>query len=47
MAAWLIAVVGGVYLLTAVSLWLQGKPGLAVAFLGYAFANIGLWMEAR
>ena len=47
MAAWLIAVIGVVYLVVAVQLLLQGKIGLGVAFLGYSFSNIGLWMAAR
>lgn len=47
MAAWLIAVIGVVYLVVAVQLLLQGKIGLGIAFLGYSFSNIGLWMAAR
>lgn len=46
MSAWLIAVVGAVYLVTAAGLWLEGKPGLSIAFLGYALGNVGLYMEA-
>ena len=47
MSSALIAIVGVIYLATAVSLWFQGKPGLAIAFLGYALGNVGLYMEAR
>ncbi len=46
MSAWLIATIGVVYLVVAISLWFEGKPGLAVAFLGYALGNVGLFMEA-
>lgn len=47
MAAWLIAVIGVVYLVVGVSLLLEGKQGLGIAFLGYAFSNVGLWMAAK
>jgi hypothetical protein len=45
MGAWLIALVGFIYLATAISLYVEGKTGLAIAFLGYAFANIGLYLD--
>lgn len=47
MAAWLIAVIGVVYLVVGVSLLLEGKQGLGIAFLGYAFSNVGLYLAAR
>ena len=47
MSASLIAVIGVVYLVVAGSLFMEGKTGLAVAFLGYALGNVGLFMEAR
>ena len=47
MSANLIACVGVVYAFIAVNLWLSGKPGLALAFFGYAVSNIGLYFEAR
>ena len=47
MAPWLIAAVGVVYLVTAVALWSDRQVGLAIAFLGYAFANIGLYVVAK
>jgi hypothetical protein len=43
----LIAFTGFIYLFTAISLYLSGKAGLAITFLGYAFANIGLYMAAQ
>jgi len=42
MSAWLIGIVTVIYLGVAISFALEGKPGMAVAFLGYAFANVGL-----
>jgi hypothetical protein len=29
------------YAITSVSFWREGNAGLAVAFAGYAFANLG------
>jgi len=47
MAPWLIALTGGIYLVVAADLALHGKVGLAVAYLGYSFANVGLYFAAR
>ena len=47
MAPWLIALTGGIYLVVAAELALHGKVGLAVAYLGYSFANVGLYLAAR
>ena len=46
MASWLIATIGFVYLLVAFDLFVKGQVGLAIAFLGYALGNVGLYMEA-
>jgi hypothetical protein len=42
----LIAIVGVIYLVIAIQLWLKGNTGLAIAFLGYAFSNYGLYLAA-
>jgi hypothetical protein len=47
MAPWLILAIGAVYLCIAGDLWWQGKLGLAVAFAGYAFSNVGLYLATR
>ena len=47
MSATLIAIVGLVYAFVAMNLNINGKPGLALAFAGYAVSNIGLYLEAR
>jgi len=47
MASWLIATIGGVYLVVAVNLLMTGKTGLGIAFIGYALGNVGLYMEAK
>lgn len=46
MSSYLIAAVGLVYLITAVLLYVEGKVGLSLAFVGYSLANVGLVMEA-
>ena len=47
MQPWLILAVGVVYLYIAIDLICAGKTGLSVAFLGYAFSNVGLWLAAK
>ena len=47
MSSWLIALTGLIYVAVAADLALAGKIGLSIAYLGYAFANVGLWMAAR
>lgn len=47
MSAPLILGVGVVYLVVAVDQWRQGSPGMAIAWFGYAMANVGLAMAAK
>lgn len=47
MATWAIAVCAVLYLVTAVDLYKQGQIGLALAFLFYACANVGLIIAAQ
>jgi len=47
MSAWLIAIIGVVYAVVAADLLYRGNLGLGIAFVGYAFANIGLYLAAR
>ncbi len=47
MSSWLILAIGAVYLVIGADLWWQGKFGLAMAFAGYAFSNIGLYLAAK
>ena len=47
MSGWLIAVIGVVYLVVAVDLYIKGQIGLSIAFLGYSLGNVGLFMEAK
>lgn len=47
MAAWLIALTGVIYAYVAADMAWQGKTGLAIAYAGYAFSNVGLYLAAR
>lgn len=47
MSSTLILCVGFVYLMVAVDQWAKGSPGMAIAWAGYALANVGLAMSAR
>jgi hypothetical protein len=44
MNAWLIAIIGIVYLFVAVQFIMKGQVGLGVSFLGYALGNVGMVM---
>ncbi len=46
MAGWLIALTGLIYAYVAADLAWQGKTGLSIAYVGYAFANVGLYIAA-
>lgn len=45
MSASLIGIVTVIYLGVALSLYLEGKSGMSLCFLGYALANIGMIMS--
>jgi hypothetical protein len=47
MSAPLILIVGVVYLVVALDQFRQGSPGMAIAWFGYALANVGLAMAAK
>lgn len=47
MSSWLIAITGLIYAYVAVEQGVKGNIGLAVAYTGYAFANIGLYLLAK
>jgi hypothetical protein len=47
MSSWLIATIGVVYLFVAADLFLQGKGWLALMFLGYSVAQVGVWGAAK
>lgn len=47
MAAWLIALIGVVYLVVAVDLFFKGQTGLSIAFVGYSLGNVGLYIAAK
>ena len=47
MAAPLIAITGIIYAWVAIDLSMRGRYDLATAYLGYAFANVGLYLVAK
>jgi hypothetical protein len=47
MSSPLILFVGGIYLLVAFDQYAKGSPGMAIAWAGYALANVGLAMAAK
>lgn len=47
MSGLLIALTGLIYAWIAADQFWRGNPGMGIAYLGYAVANIGLFMLAR
>lgn len=47
MSAWLIAITGAIYLYVAVEQGYKGNFGMLITYIGYAFANIGLYILAN
>ena len=47
MSSPLILAVGAVYLFVAIDQARKGSPGMALAWAGYALANVGLAWEAK
>jgi len=47
MSGHLIALTGVIYACVAADRFWRGNPGMCIAYLGYAFANVGLWMLAK
>lgn len=43
----LIILVGIIYAYVAVDQYMNGNTGMSIAYAGYAFSNIGLWMLAK
>ncbi len=46
MSGWLIALTGVIYAYVAVEQGYKGNGGMAIAYAGYAFSNIGLFLLA-
>lgn len=46
MSAWLIAFTGIIYAYVAIEQGMKGNVGMFIAYIGYAFSNIGLFMLA-
>lgn len=46
MSSWLIILTGGIYAYVAFEQGIKGNMGMAIAYAGYAFSNIGLFLLA-
>lgn len=46
MSAWLILLTGLIYAYVAAEQGMKGNTGMLIAYAGYAFSNIGLYMLA-
>lgn len=46
MSAWLILFTGLVYAYVSIEQGIKGNTGMTIAYAGYAFSNIGLYMLA-
>ncbi len=47
MSGWLIAITGGIYLYVALEQhFVHNNTGMLITYIGYAFANVGLYMLA-
>lgn len=44
MSGWLIGLTGLIYTYVFVDQFLRGNSAMGIAYLGYAFSNIGLYM---
>jgi hypothetical protein len=45
MSIMLLASVAGAYIYVAIDYWLDGRAGIALAFIAYAIANIGFMLD--
>lgn len=43
----LIALTGVIYLYVALDQFWRGNPAMGIAYLGYSFSNVGLYLLAR
>tara|TARA_B100000902_G_C26614077_1_gene576557 strand:+ start:166 stop:312 length:147 start_codon:yes stop_codon:yes gene_type:complete len=46
MGGWLIALTGLIYLYVSLEQLYKGNLGMCIAYFGYAFSNIGLYLLA-
>lgn len=47
MSGWLILLTGAIYAFVAIDQGIKGNTGMLIAYAGYAFSNIGLYMLAK
>lgn len=47
MSSWLILFTGAIYAFVSIDQGMKGNNGMMIAYAGYAFSNIGLYMLAN
>ena len=47
MNAWLLALIGGVYLWVAGGYFFEGRIGMGLTFVAYAVANVGFIVDLK
>lgn len=47
MSGWMIIGTGLVYTYVAIEQWVKDNPAMSLAYAGYAFSNIGLYMALK
>jgi hypothetical protein len=47
MSGWLIALTGLIYAYVAAEQFWRGNTGMGIAYMGYAFSNVGLYLLAK
>lgn len=47
MSAWLVVIIGLVYMYIGLEQGFRGNWGVAVMFAGYAFSNVGIFLQVR
>lgn len=47
MSGWLIALTGLIYAYVSAEQFWRGNTGMGIAYLGYAFSNVGMYLATR
>ena len=47
MSGWLIAITGMIYTYVSIEQCMKGNIGMCIAYAGYAFSDIGLYILAK
>ena len=47
MSGWLVAVTGLIYLYISIEQFLKGNAAMSIVYVGYALANVGLYLAVE